>query len=477
MGTNSPSNNADGAKAEPKEVGILELADFLPKQLTAFEAMADYRFILYGGARGGGKSHFLRWTLLIFLIYHFKINGLRNVEVMLACETYPELTDRQVKKIVVEFPAQIGKIKTTRDRGFGFYVNEKFGGGLIALRNLDDPAKYKSAEFAAIAIDELTMNEKSTFDLLRGSLRWPKIPYTKFIGATNPGGIGHAWVKRLWIDKKFPSEMLGIAPQFKFIQSLPIDNPYLDEVYWDDLNSLPDELRKAWVDGNWDVFVGMAFTGFRRHAQDGGPWHVIKQAVIPPHWPRWRAVDSGYTAPFCCLWGARDPDNGRIIIYRELHETQMTDKQQARAILDLSPDEEGVSLTYADPSMWTAKNVQGIVSSSADEYLENGVPLIEGDNARINGKRKVDKLLMKLPDGIPGLLIMENCTNLISNLANLALDKVKIEDVDTKQDDHAYDTLRYFLTNVKTQSAAREEENKQEQEDNQPPLRRLSRII
>jgi phage terminase large subunit len=175
------------------------------------------------------------------LIYWYREYGLENVVVGLFCETYPDLRDRQINKIKKEFPQALGVIKETKTHGLGFYLSEENGGGVIALRNLDKPDKYQSAEFAMIAVDELTKSTFDTFEILRGSKRWPGLSHTLFVGATNPGGIGHGWVKDLWIDGNFPANMRSMKQHFKFIQSLPSDNPHLDEFYWEELNTLSDD--------------------------------------------------------------------------------------------------------------------------------------------------------------------------------------------------------------------------------------------
>jgi len=369
------------------------------------------------------------------------VQGLKGVRVGLFCETYPDLRDRQIGKIKKEFPYQIGEVKATQDEGLGFYLNDDNGGGAILLRNLDDPSKYQSAEFAAIAVDELTKNTRETFDILRGSLRYPQITHTIFLAATNPGGIGHLWVKQLWIDRDFPPELAPRADEFIFIKSLPADNPHLTKSYWDELNSLPEDLRRAWVFGDWDVFQGMAFPGWSRDK------HVIKPFDIPNWWPRWRSVDEGYRAPFCCLWFAKDPHNGRVYIYREIYQAGMTTREQANVIMSMSPERS--SITYADPAMWAKKNVAGIVRRAVDDYAEAGVYLTKADNDRMAGKRKVDDLLMPLEDGKPGLQIFENCRNLIRTLPALPYDDTNPEDVNSDAEDHAYDALRYGLTNTK----------------------------
>lgn len=417
------------------------LFNFLPKQQQAFEAMADHRYILYGGARGPGKSYFLRWAAVGFLIDAFRFRGLRGVRVGLFCETYPDLRDRQISKMTVEFPLWLGEVKETQKDGLCFFLREGYGGGIVALRNLDDPSKYQSAEFAAIFVDELTKSDFLTFDILRGSMRWPGITHTVFVAATNPGGIGHAWVKGLWIDKVFPPQLAEKKEEFAFIQALPADNPYLDQSYWEELNSLQEPLRSAWVSGNWDVFQGMAFPGWDRSR------HVIEPISIPDHWPRWRAIDSGYNKPFCCLWLTRNPDTDRIYVYRESYRTELTDRQQARLITSLSI--EPILITYADPSMWARKNANDLVTSSADEYRAESVQLVAGDNDRLNGKRKVDRLLGNLPDGAPGLQVFSTCVNLIRTLPAMPYDQHQVEDVDTDAEDHAYDALRYGLTNTR----------------------------
>lgn len=416
-----------------------ELTSFTPRQQAATEAMYTHRYILYGGARGGGKSRWLRWVLVEFLIDLFLERGIRGVRVMLACETYPDLRDRQITKFDIEFPAWLGSLKDTKENGLSFTLSDELGGGVIALRNLDDPSKYQSAEFAAIGVDELTKIPKETFDILRGSLRWPNVNHTVFIGATNPGGIGHAWVKGLWIDRAFPPELAARAAEFVFIQSLPADNPYLPQSYWDELNSLPPTLRKAWVEGDWNVFSGMAFPGWSAA-------HVVERFDIPAYWPRVCGIDWGYAKPFCCLWLAKDPDSGRHFIYRELYQAGLTDQQQARLIKEYTRDEP-VSFYFADPSMWQ-KKTQQIITSTADEYMKEGIPLTAADNDRLSGKRKVDRFLMPLPDGRPGLQVVAGCKNLLRTFPLLAYDEHQPEDIDTEQEDHAYDALRYVLTQI-----------------------------
>jgi hypothetical protein len=137
-------------------------------------------------------------------------------------------------------------------------------------------------------------------------------------------------------------------------------------------------------------------------------------------------------------------------VYREVYRPGLTDAQQAKVIIDNSPYTEATTITYADPvSYWIRKNKNGVVYTSADEYLDQGVPLWEADNDRKSGKRKIETLLADLPDGEPGLKVFEGCHNLIRMMPKLARSENDPEDVDTDQEDHAYDALRYGLTNPK----------------------------
>jgi len=419
---------------------LSELVKWTSKQNLAFKALFSHKYILYGGARGPGKSYWLRWSFVMLPLYYTDVLGIPGARVGLFCEDYPSLKDRQISKINKEFPIWLGKLKSTQTDGLGFYINESLGGGMVALRNLDDPTKYQSAEFAAIGVDELTKNSYDTFNVLRGSLRWPGIPHNPFAGATNPGGPGHLWVKRIWIDHNYPSELVPKADQFQFIKALPKDNPHLSQSYWDELNSLPEPLRSAWVDGNWDVFAGMAFPAWREDL------HLIDPIELPGHWPRWRAVDWGYSAPFCCLWLAKDPVRGTIYVYREAYARELSDREQAMLIREMTAQNETIIFTYADPSMWQSMQWAGRKTSTADEYAAVGVMLTQADNNRLSGKRKVDRALANGPDGRPGLQIFRTCKNLAETLPALPYDETNVEDVDTDAEDHAYDALRYGLT-------------------------------
>jgi len=418
------------------------------KQELATEAADLHKFTLYGGSRGPGKSYWLRWWLLRFVLLASE-TGFRGVRVGLFCEDYPSLKDRQISKIHTEFPRWLGELKESKTDGLGFHLHDERG--VIALRNLDDVSKYQSSEFAAIGVDELTKNSVETFNVLRGSLRWPGMRNTRFVSASNPGSIGHLWVKSYWLDRQYPPELQTLANEFAFVRALPDDNPHLDATYWNDLETLPADLARAWRWGDWDVFAGQVFGSFSRDR------HVCKAFEIPKHWQQFGGLDWGYSNPFAFHRLAKDPDTGRVYVTAELYERELTDRQQARMVKKYLP----LRTIYADPSMWTTKNMEDKTFSSADEYRAEGVILTKADNNRLIGKRKIATMLEPSTGSgtegsgteQPGLMIFENCPNLIRTLPALPHDQVNVEDVDTDAEDHAYDALRYGLTAVNPRPA------------------------
>ena len=172
----------------------------------------------------------------MYLYWLWDFLGLRNAQVGLFCEDYPSLLDRHISKIRFEFPPQLGTLREGTVRNFT--LAEQYGGGTLALRNLDDPSKYLSSEFAAIGVDELTKNDMQTFEFLRLRCRWPGVEHPKFAGATNPGGIGHVWVKDLWVDKDFSKypHLASIKDLFGFVQARASNNPHLPASHWDKLD-------------------------------------------------------------------------------------------------------------------------------------------------------------------------------------------------------------------------------------------------
>lgn len=311
-----------------KEVNFSDLCKFTEKQLIATKTADTHRYTLFGGSRGPGKSYWLRWYMLRVLLRHAS-RGIKNANVLLACEDYPSLTGRQITKISSEFPLWLGEVGSTKAKGLGFHLKPQYGGGSILLRNLDDPSKYQSFEFAAIGIDELTKNPLSTFNILRGSLRWPGVDYTQFVAATNPDAN---WVRDYWIERRFPAEMESLKPQFKFVSALPTDNPHLDSNYWQtELNTLTGALRQAWLDGNWFAGVeGLVYEDFNEDS-------IIRGDDLKPDPARMFeiAIDDGYIDPRATLFIQRLP-NGDIFVFDELYQVKALEEKTIDAIIETS---------------------------------------------------------------------------------------------------------------------------------------------
>ncbi len=439
-----------------KTIALSEIAHFFPRQLEATKAADEHTYTLYGGSAGPGKSYWLRWYPIRKMMQWGKQYGLTGIHGALFSHDYTTLKDRQVSKMQTEFPRWLGEIKNTQTDGLGFHLKPEFGGHVLLLRNLDDPSKYLSSEFAIIAQEEVTENQRETFDRLRGRLRWTGIPNPIWIGATNPGGIGHSWVKDLWIDRKFPDELKEYADQFIYIKALPTDNPYLAESYLKTLDTLPEKLRKAYRDGNWDVFEGQYFT------QWDAEKHVVVPFAIPESWKKFRSIDpSGRDGFTSCHWYALD-QNGRVWVYREHYCTGLDADQHAKKINDLSCDRDGVSEEYVYTVIDTAAFAKtGYSETIADIYQRHGVRgLIPAAKERIVGWNAVNYYLRwqenadgKVINKKPLLQIFNTCVNIIRTLPELQHDEHHPEDVDSKGEDHAADELRYFLRTLHEQKA------------------------
>lgn len=435
--------------AEQQKIKFSDLSHFSPKQKEANAKLKKIKFLLYGGAMYGGKSYWLRWALLELLI-RAAVNGHRGLRAGLFSEDYPTLADRQLCKIKVEFPAWLGTYKETAHE---FILAPEYGGGTLCFRNLDDPSKYQSSEFAFIGVEELTKNPYEVFTMLRTRLRWPNFEDVKFLAATNPGDIGHTWVKKLFIDKEF-DENEQEQDQFGFIQALAVDNPNVSPSYLRSLDSLPEELRKAYRDGNWEIFKGQFFGEWRARKNDN-EYHVVASYAPTKADIIFGSMDWGFDPDSFCyhLHAAikvhtSKGDFTRIKTFAELYGNKQYPKDWSVKIKNL---EKGFVLQgrYSDPSAgnrhpsWTAKEAGG--DSVLAEFSNYGITFTRGNNDKKNGYQTMRNWLAPGPDGLPLWQVCSCCTNLIKQMPAAIFDPNNSFIVKEGGEDHAVASARYGL--------------------------------
>jgi hypothetical protein len=426
-----------------------------PRQ-AAFMARAEYE-ALYGGAAGGGKSDALL------------AEGLRQVHIphyrgIIFRKTFPdaaELVDRSHDI----YPRAYPSARYNDNKHFWrFSSGAKIYFGSMQYKK--DRTKYQGKRYDYIAFDELTHFTYDEYSYMFSRNR-PGGPGTRVYirAATNPGGVGHGWVKERFIAGKEPNrryvEDLNIAGQIYkrdrvFIPSSIFDNKILlenDPNYIANLGMLPEAELKALLYGDWESFQGQVFTEWKNdaeHYNDMRWTHVVKPFKIPKEWTRYRSFDFGYARPFSVGWWAVDYD-GRAYRYRELYgSTGQPDigvkwhpgkiAQEIRKIEDKY--EKGNHIRgIADPSIWDASRGESIAETMEREriYFE------KADNDRISGKMQFHYRLAFESDGKPMAYIFENCKDFIRTIPNLPYSERDVEDVDTEGEDHIYDESRYFF--------------------------------
>jgi len=414
--------------------GYVALDGMLPFHAAAREAdkTDGPEWIAMGGKRGPGKSH----TAMAQV-------GLDD------CQRFPGLKVLFLRKLKVAAKESLEDLIANVFR----YTNHDFvsnrvnfpNGSRILIGGFKDEKdieKYLGVEYDIIVLEEATQISETKKDKLRGSLRSSKPGWRPRIYlTTNADGVGLMWFKKMFVE----AERNGVERETKvrFFDITHVDNPHINQEYTDWLNGLTGALGKAWRLGDWDAFAGMAFPQWNYEQ------HVIQPFDIPENWPKWNGMDWGSAAPWCYLWVTQDPDTRRIYVYREAYAPGLTTSQQCDRVHMMSPAVEHYLFSFADPAVWAKQNRKDEVFTIAQEYQENGIKLTKADNDRLNGKRKIDDLLAPAADGQPGIQIFDTCPHLIEQLSSLVFDERNPEDVDTDQEDHAYDTLRYACTNIK----------------------------
>ncbi len=421
-----------------------------------------HRVVIYGGARGGGKSWAVRIKAIILALAH------KGIKQMIVRKTYPELMANHIKPLK-EFLriGQKGSVAKYNDskKEITFRNGSTI---LFGYCNVDkDIDRYQGTEVDVLYIDEATHHSeeiiKKFMACVRGVNDFPKRIYL----TCNPGGKGHGYIKRL-IERRFEA---GENPDdYCFIQALVTDNKALmekdpDYIKW--LEALPPKLRKAWLEGRWDVFEGAYFEEFRatpdkemcitagitvEEAEEDGRWtHVIKPFEIPKDWKIFRSYDWGYGKPFSCAWWAVNYEDVAFRILELYGCTgvpneglKWSNKVQFDRIAEIEREHPWLAgkqiRGVADPSIWDGS--RGI--SAAEEAEKHQLWFEPGINDRIPGWMQVRERLKFDENGYPMMYFFDNCKAAIRTMPLMMYDEHIPEDLDSDLEDHACDEIRYF---------------------------------
>ena len=427
-----------------------------PGPQTEFLAASE-REVLYGGAAGGGKSY----GLLADPMRYFSN---KNFNGLILRRTNDELRELVWKSQELYPRAYPGAKWQEKKSQWVFPSGAKLW--MTYLEREEDVLRYQGQAFSYIAFDELTQHATPfAWNYMRSRLRTtdPELPI--FMRATtNPGGPGHGWVKRMFIDpapenSAFPATDLDTGeplaypanhekagqPLFyrRFIPATLRDNPYLfDEGQYEaNLLSLPEMQRRQLLEGDWAIADGAAFPEFRNSI------HVVDPYEVPPNWRRFRSCDFGYSSFSAVHWFAIDPAYETLIVYRELYVSKLTARELAREILRL---EAGETIAYGilDSSCWHNRGQIG--PSIAEEMIAEGCrwrPSDRSAGARVAGRNRLHEVLkVDEHSEMPGLMFFNTCRQIISDLPVIPNDPKGSDDIDPRYaSDHAYDSLRYGI--------------------------------
>jgi len=415
---------------------------------TAFE-------LLYGGAAGGGKSTALVMEALVDALEH------PGVHAYLFRRSYGELQDTLIARAMQLYPRECGVYKgATHD----FVLHNGSVLHFRYCRSLMDAYKYQGTEIHRLYIDELTHITRDVYDYLKTRVRCPKsLGVTpKIRCSANPGGVGHAWVKAYFITPMQPGEVKNFAEgddeqsrqSRQYIPATAKDNPHLNDGYIKELQSKPTHLRRALLNGDWNVFEGQVFEefcddteGYLTHRYT----HVIKPFAIPQDWKIYRGFDWGYTRPFSVGYFAKSPD-GVLYRFAEIYgcvqgRPNTGLRMEPLAVAKLIAEFEQKHLSgrriygIADPAIFDGS--RGAAGNIAEVFASCGIYFTPGDNRRLAGKMQLHSRLAFDESGRCGLYVFSTCRQFLRTFPALCYAPGRPEDVDSDGEDHSYDETRY----------------------------------
>lgn len=411
----------------------IDLGEANPKQELFYQSRT--LFTAYGGARGGGKTHAIRVKAVGGAVRW------PGIKILILRRTYPELQSNHIDPVLKIVPREVAAYNAALHTLY--FVNEsiiKFGHYQAATGEQE----YQGQEFDWIFLDEATQFTEREFRFLGGLLRGVNRIPKRFYITCNPGGVGHRWVKRLFIDKAFHTNSTNAeenenSGDYTFIFATVEDNTHLmksSPAYVKMLSSLPENIRKAHRYGDWDALGGTYFPEFSLDK------HVIKPFRIPECWARYRAFDYGLDM-LACLWFAVDTQ-GRSYLYRELKAKNRIVSEAAKLMLEHTAPNERISVTFAPPDMWSRQKDTG--KTMAELFMTGNVPIIAANNSRVQGWLQLKEMLSDMPDGRPGLLLFNSCTEFIGDMQAMLSDENNPNDCAKEPHEitHILDASRYY---------------------------------
>lgn len=446
------------AKVRKGGSATVDLGTLNPKQERFYNSTAKYT--AYGGARGGGKTHAVRVKAVAGALLY------PGIRILIIRRTYSELQHNHIEPILKMIPQpQVGVYNIQLHQIY--FTN----GSTIIFGHFNSYnsafQEYQGQEYDWIFIDEATQFTEQEFRLLGGCLRgvneFPKRMYL----TCNPGGVGHRWVKRLFVDRDFKTDCENAEENedpndYEFIQATVDDNTALMKSeggrdYLKQLSQLPENIRAAHRYGDWEGLSGNYFPEFSEGK------HTCEAFPLPRWWRRYRALDYGLDM-LACYWFAVD-ETGRVWCYRELKQKDLVVSDAARMILENTGINEHIDITFAPPDLWSRTKDSG--KSMAELFMTNGVPLVKASNNRVQGWLQMKEFLKDSPDGKPGLMFFRNCTGIIEDIQAIQADEKNPNDCAKEPHDitHSNDAIRYFCV---SRSLPGEMEKVREEPDDEP---------